>query len=194
MTRAHATRAPQTGATPAIDERQRTILAELAREDEATVAFQGLKRRLELHQQKLTRSLDRLVDHGLVASTEHGYRLTDAGWERLAGRQTNGPRCRDRPIAQMLLPPDLEVEAVAEALAERWFKGLRWYGRADGPGETTLIWLTEGAHDIVRLRLAGSTATVTTDCCQELEVSTYAALHPILSAVTELYPGDSQAA
>ena len=46
----------------------------LSTETDATYTFQGLKRRLGLHQEKLTRILRRLEDNNLVAKTEEGYR------------------------------------------------------------------------------------------------------------------------
>ena len=39
-----------------LDEREEAVLEELARDDDAQVAFQGLRRRLELHQQILIRT------------------------------------------------------------------------------------------------------------------------------------------
>lgn len=188
MTGLHAERGPlDQGHDRQPDDRRTRILRELAREDEATVAFQGLKRRLGLHQQKLARALGRLEEDGLIEADPDGYRLSEAGYEILAGQTSTGPRCPDRPLVQALLPPSLDDQAVVDALSQRWFKGLRWYGTADGPGETTLIWLTEDEHRTIRLRLSGSIFTVTTDCCGELDPSTFQAIHRLVTAVTELY-------
>ncbi len=179
---------------PGQDDRRTRVLRELAKEDEATVAFQGLKRTLGLHQQQLARTLTRLEEDGLIEADAEGYRLSETGYDVLAGGQATGPRCPDRPLVQALLPPSLDDQDVAEALAQRWFKGLRWYGRTSGPGETTLIWLTEADQRTLRLRLNGSTFTVTTDGCGQLDAATFQAVYRLVTAVTALYDTDAASA
>src|SRR6266702_4257168 len=53
---------------------QALVMEMLSAESDSTYTFQGLKRRLGLHQEKLTRILRRLEDDNLVAKTEEGYR------------------------------------------------------------------------------------------------------------------------
>lgn len=188
-----ATAAPCTPDPPEPQDRELAVLEELSREDEAWVAFQGLKRELGLHQQQLSRTLTRLERDGLIAADETGYRLTEDGFQTVAAHGQPGPRCGEAPVAQVLLPPGLEPEVVADDLATRWFDGLRWYGRTGGPGETTLIWQTEPTGRRVRLRIGGGMLTVTVDPCIEPDGAVYRAVHTLLREATAGY-GDNGAA
>src|SRR2546427_10701226 len=54
----------------------RHVLEFLSRDPSSQVAFQGIRRRLGIHPEQLSRALHRLADDGLVEHTEHGYRAT----------------------------------------------------------------------------------------------------------------------
>lgn len=147
-----------------LEPRQARVLWELSRLGDATVAFSGVRRRLDLHPQALTRTLDRLVDAGLAdraADDEgsDGYRLTEEGFRSVACCAGEaGPRTT--PLVCAVVPAHLDADDVADRLAGRWFQGLHWYGQAEGPGETTLAWLTDPDARMVRLRLVGGMLTV----------------------------------
>lgn len=167
----------------ALEDRERTVLAELGREVEQWVSFQGLRRQLGVHQQALARVLRRLEAQGLVAHEGKGYQLTDAGHAALrgAGRAATRPVL---PVMQALLPPHVQPGDVAAQLARRWFGGLRWYGQSDGPGETSLHWMAGQTR--VTLRVApGSVHLEVEDEGQP--ASTFAAARPVLAALAELY-------
>ncbi|TLN07942.1 MarR family transcriptional regulator, partial [bacterium] len=57
-----------------LDYRQREVLSALSEEQKATYSFQGLRRKLGLHQEMLSRTLDRLEEQDLVERTQDGYR------------------------------------------------------------------------------------------------------------------------
>src|SRR5207244_11322508 len=54
---------------------QTLVMNMLSSENDATYSFQGMKRRLGLHQEKLTRILNRLEDDNLVLKTDEGYKI-----------------------------------------------------------------------------------------------------------------------
>ena len=168
-----------------LPEREAAVLAELGREGEALVAFQGLRRRLGIHQQALSRTLRRLEDDGLIAQEAGGYRLTEQAASFVRAR--HAPQRPSLPLAQAALPPHVDEGAVAERLAGRWFHGLRWYGRVDGPGSTTLIWLTEKDGEPVRVRLGGGSFALEAGGRHAPERATYAAARMVLGALAELY-------
>jgi len=131
------------------------LLRELARDD-AVVAFTGLRRRLGLHPETLTRRLRRLEEAGLVERAEEGYRLTEAGRTGMAGAAQAVEESME--VLRMVLPPEADEAALAEALSGRWVEALRWYGRSDGPGERLLIWTTRDG--VVRVRIGAGAVTV----------------------------------
>ncbi|HEV8361159.1 MAG TPA: MarR family transcriptional regulator [Candidatus Thermoplasmatota archaeon] len=165
-------------------ERDVAVLSELAREGEARVAFQGLRRRLELHQEALSRTLRRLEQDGLVARDEGGYKLTEAGFGALQGKRVAEFKAPAVPVVQALLPPHLSPDAIASHLSRRWFRGLRWYGQAEAPGELTLTWLAEPGNAKVRVRVAGSTLTLEVEGANG---TGFPAARSVLAALAELY-------
>lgn len=180
---------PPIDAGPAvdIDERAYSVLAELAHEGEAEVAFQGLRRRLGIHQQSLTRVLEDLQAQGLVDDARRGYRLTEAGYDALHADPPPPYEGDTSALAQALLPPFLEEGAVVHRLEQRWFQGLRWYGIVEAPDETVLVWLTDPGQRFVRLRLHGGAFTLEAQADGDPDGALFRAIHPLLGTIGELY-------
>ena len=174
---------PASALASSLEERERTILAELAREVDAWVTFQGLRRQLGVHQQALARALRRLEQQGLIAHAGKGYQLTDAGFSALRGGRSSIEARPVLPLVHALLPPHVQPAAVAEQLSRRWFGGLRWYGQSEGPGETSLHWMADRTRVTVRV----STSGVTLEVEDTGDARAFAAARPVLAALSELY-------
>lgn len=187
VNRTEAERAPSGGATSPLEDREMAILHELAREGEALVGFQALRRQLDVHQQVLTRTLRRLEDSGYVARSDAGYQLTEHGFAMLSGRPGAAAHRESLTLADALLPPGIDGPLVAGHLAQRWFQGLRWYGQAGGPGETTLIWQTEDGDATVRVRVVGGQFTVEVETPGHPGRHAFLAARSLLAALAELY-------
>ena len=180
-----------------LDDREFDVLAELAREEDGRTAFQGLRRRLGLHQQALTRTLRRLERQGVVEHDRDGYALTGQGHAALRGRAPlASPRRGDvLPLLQALLPPTVTAEDVADRLARRWFRDLRWYGRAEGPAGTTLSWLTVDRGLLVRVRFQAGMAALEVEVPPGERLQAFPAAQAVLRAISDLYaPSDGPAA
>lgn len=180
---------------PDLDDREMDVLTELARDEDGRTAFQGLRRKLGLHQQALTRTLRRLERQGVVQHDADGYALTGQGHAALRGRASLAPaRGEMLPVLQALLPPTVTAEDVAQRLARRWFRDLRWYGRSDAPGGTTLTWLTVDGGLRVRVRFAGGMAALEVEVPPGERLQAFPAAQAVLRAVSELYaPGGPHA-
>lgn len=172
---------------PELEDRDREVLAELARAGEGKTAFQGLRRRLGLHQQALTRTLRRLERSGVVARSDEGYALTVQGRAAVRGQVPTVPRGEPLPVLQALLPPSVTADEVAERLARRWFRDLRWYGREDRGGEVRLNWLTVDTGSLVRVRFAGGVATLEVELGRGEALSRFPAAQAVLKALADLY-------
>src|SRR3989442_15497071 len=86
------------GLTP----RDSSILHAIQDEGLTVFAFDGLKRLLGVHQEMLSRVLDRLEDEGLLDKVSGGYRLTARGSHQVAPPLiSTKPRI---PIFQSLFP------------------------------------------------------------------------------------------
>jgi len=88
----------------------------LSAETDSTYTFQGLKRRLGLHQEKLTRILRRLEDNNLVAKTEEGYRTLKHS------RKTAQHLVGGEPVIRGQLPPGIDAQNLLGKIKGRWFK------------------------------------------------------------------------
>jgi hypothetical protein len=178
------------------DDRESRVLIEIARAGDAKVAFGGLRRKLGVHQEILARSLRRLARDGLVEKDGEGYRITERGYGTLRGKRVARPPRETLTLAQTILPPRMEGHDVALALGGRWFRGLRWYGRSEQPGETTLSWLVEGNEPphaeadppILRIRVSGGMLAIEAESDGEPDAA-LAGIRPLLAAVATLYAG-----
>lgn len=177
--------APLGAPTPPLEDRERSVLAELAREMDAWVTFQGLRRQLGVHQQALARTLRRLESQGLLAHDGKGYQLTDQGSAALRGERVAPPRRDVLPLLQALLPPHVQPGDVARQLSRRWFGDLRWYGQSEGPGETSLHWMAGKARVTVRVAPGSVHLEVENDPGEPARA--YSAVRPLLGALAELY-------
>jgi len=123
-------------------ESDREVLELLRNEPASAVGFQGLKRRLHLHPEKLSRALRRLERDDLVEKTELGYRIGERARDLLTPTAMK-PANPSIPILQTFLPPEVDLQELATFLRGKWFGALRWYGLMETPDELTLSWLSE---------------------------------------------------
>lgn len=175
VTGSAAPRPPRSPDATVATGRTRLILQELANQD-AEVTFTGLRRRLGVHPQSLTRELRRLEQDELIERTPAGYRLRDQGASQIADgpqRQGQGDMVE---ILRLVLPANADPETIAALLSGRWFGDLRWYGRADGPNEHVLLWLAEPASQLVRVRMVAGTLLIEAEGGADATVALLAAI------------------
>ena len=146
---------------PAIQEPDQGIIRTLVA-DGGTMAFQGLRRRMNIHQEKLSRALQRLEGDGYVQHTSKGYVLTSKG-SSLAHLWLYEPPKAYSTILQSFLPGDLSPRTMAHHLEGRWFHNLRWQGIKDEGDQIILRWVTEVTGVEVVLHLAWGQVRVETD-------------------------------
>ena len=127
---------------------QALVMEMLSAESDSTYTFQGLKRRLGLHQEKLIRILRRLEDDNLVAKTEEGYRTLKQP------RRGKHHLVDGDPVIRGQLPPGIDSRVLLERIKGRWFKNFRWVGYANGRDELSLYWITEDNKFQVRIQLS----------------------------------------
>ena len=125
-----------------LSERDVDVLAFLSEEDFAVFTFEGLKRRLGLHPETLSRILDRLEAEGVVKKSSEGYTVTREIVKTLKHHTAGGTEQRV-VLLQTFLPSDLSIEVMVSNLRGRWFGLLRWLGLAQNEHETALKWVTE---------------------------------------------------
>jgi DNA-binding transcriptional ArsR family regulator len=130
----------------------------LREEDLATFSFDGLKRRLGLHPETLSRILLRLEQEGIVEKKPEGYHVTSRISEFLRiPAYDNESRV---PLLQTFLPSDVSVPQLVSDLRGRWFGFLRWLGLSDNGGNVTLKWITEDGGIQVDANISEAALTI----------------------------------
>ncbi len=123
-------------------EHDREVLEFLSRDPAAQVAFQGIRRRLGIHPEQLSRALHRLAEDDLVQKTEIGYRVTPKGMSIFSPRDWVSKR-PGATILQTYLPADMDTRALVASLRGSWVGPLRWYGLVESAEELRLSWALE---------------------------------------------------
>ncbi len=143
-------------------EHDREVLEFLSKDPAAQVAFQGIRRRLGIHPEQLSRALHRLAEDDLVQKTDVGYRVSPKALTILSPREWNP----DRPGATILqthLPADVDVRALVASLRGSWIGPLRWYGIVESPDELRLSWALEDESIRLDVRVHTGQLTITSD-------------------------------
>jgi DNA-binding transcriptional ArsR family regulator len=141
-----------------LGERDNDVLALLREEDLVTFSFDGLKRRLGLHPETLSRILFRLEQEGIVEKKPEGYRVTSRISEFLRMPAYDGES--RVPLLQTFLPSDVSVQQLVSNLRGRWFGFLRWLGLSDNGGSVTLKWITEDGGIQVDANISETALTI----------------------------------
>jgi len=129
-------------------EHDREVLEFLSQDPSSQVAFQGLRRRLGIHPEQLSRALHRLADDDLVEHTDLGYRVTSRAMQVLSPGSLP-PEEPGITILQTYLPANLDLRALVQGLRGNWIGHLRWYGLSEFADGMRLAWTLE--DDSIRL-------------------------------------------
>ena len=149
------------------------ILA-LLNEDGSNYSFKGLMRKLNLHQQSLSRALHRLEEMELVEKSSVGYRLSKAGATAMSRiellQQQHKPKGREyMQLLQTYIPLNVKASEVIRHLIGKWFKNLRWIGMIRSETGYTLQWTSDDGAFQINLRLIADYIVIETNASTEKE-------------------------
>jgi DNA-binding IscR family transcriptional regulator len=142
-----------------IGDRDSDILAFLSQEDFTFFTFEGLKRRLGLHPETLSRILNRLEQEGIVKKTAEGYTVTREIVKHLKLHQTSTRESRTS-LLQTYLPSDIPVQQLISNLRGKWFGLLRWLGLSETNESITLKWITEDGDIQIDAKITETQLTI----------------------------------
>ena len=162
------------------------VLQTVMEEGLTVFTFDGLKRLTGLHQEKLSRIIDRLEEEGLLEKVTEGYRITARGNETIP--HPLGMAVQPIPVVQSLLPRDVDLQQIISGLKGRWFGGLRWLGYTQNDEGTVLKWITEEDGIQIDARFTDSYLSINAKVGEGRDVSqAVKAAHQLLGHVSGLY-------
>jgi DNA-binding Lrp family transcriptional regulator len=141
-----------------LSERDADVLSLVDEEDLATFTFDGLKRRLGLHPETLSRILGRLEEEGIVKKTREGYTVTP----KLTKLKLSPARreAQSMSLLQTFLPSNMLIQNLISELKGRWFGVLRWLGRSETSEGVTLKWVTEDGGIQIAASISGTSLNI----------------------------------
>jgi hypothetical protein len=142
-----------------LGDRDSDILALLSEEDFTFFTFEGLKRRLCLHPETLSRILNRLEQEGIVEKTSEGYKVTREIAKHLKLHHTNTDDSRVS-LLQTYLPTDMPIQQLISSLRGKWFGLLRWLGLSQTNENITLKWITEDGDIQIDAKITETQLTI----------------------------------
>jgi predicted transcriptional regulator len=153
-----------------LNERDFDVIEVIDIEDLSCFTFEGLKRRLKIHPETLSRTLNRLVEDGVIKKVDKGYCLTDKG-KQLLKNLSNPEGGTEVPVLHSFLPPDFEVSKLVGDLEGKWFGSLRWLGYNESKDNVTLKWITTDGEVVVSVVLTGGAFYVSSKSISDVDVS-----------------------
>ena len=141
-----------------LSERDVDVLSLVDEEDLTTFTFDGLKRRLGLHPETLSRKLSRLEEEGIVKKTREGYAVTP----KIAKLKISPARHEAQTVSllQTFLPSNMLNQNLISELKGRWFGVLRWLGMSETSEGVTLKWVTEDGSIQVAASISGTSLNI----------------------------------
>ena len=136
-----------------LNDRDTNIIKFLAQEEITFFTFEGIKRRLGLHSETLSRTLSRLEEEGIIKKTGTGYKIIKENAKELKQSHFDDQNSR-AVLLQTYLPSYVQAEHLISNLRGRWFGLLRWLGLSENSDEYVLKWITENGDVQIDARIS----------------------------------------
>ena len=134
------------------------VLSLLRKEMWSTYSFKALERKLDIHQQSLSRALKRLLDLNLIEKTSSGYKLVEGSVynfnqileDNLLNEELEIDKSKKlrkyKQLIQIYMPVKGNIEPIVDHLTGKWFGILRWFGMIKKETGFRLQWIVVDKH------------------------------------------------
>lgn len=168
-----------------LDDREMEVLKLLSSDQNAHFSFQGLRRRLGLHQETLTRTLKRLEDAHAIQRSPDGYTLRNPRNNFSFNVRTTP--ANSKPIVEAYLPTQVDITVLFQRLRGKWFGNFRWLGYSHDGNLLSMSWISEDGHMELQARINSDKITIGADThstCNESEQ--IAAAYQLFDHITKI--------
>jgi DNA-binding Lrp family transcriptional regulator len=179
-------------APDSIGQNDTRVLHVIGEEDLTGFTFDGLKRRVGVHSETLSRILYRLEEQGIIQKATGGYNVTTKAKQLLKQHSTYETK-PTVTILQTLLSPDVPVHQVVLSLRGKWFGVLRWVGYSQNPEGTVLKWITEDGGTQIEATFSEGTLSIEAKPLTEKDLNkALRASYQLIGYITKLYSRSPQ--
>jgi hypothetical protein len=168
-----------------LDDRELEVLKLLSSDHNAYYSFQGLRRRLGLHQETLTRTLKRLEEAHAIEHSPDGYKVRGSGNTFSFTVRTGVPNTR--PVIEAYLPSQIDVTVLFQKLRGRWFSNFRWLGYSQDGNSLSMSWISEDGRMQLQARINSGKITIAADTyTSQNESEQIAAAYQLFDHITKV--------
>ena len=158
-----------------------------------SVSFQGIRRKLGVHQETLSRALHRLERDGFIMKSEGEYKVSQKGEDVISRHPQVGGEHAEAysiPILRTILPADSDLSELEASLSHRWFGNLRWFGSSRSEEGTILTWTTPDGKMKLNARISEGYLSIESEAVSAQSMSeavkaAYEIFHHISKATKE---------
>jgi len=169
-----------------LKERDITLLQIINEEELTNFTFEGLKRRLKIHQETLSRILNRLADQEILKKGNNGYTLTSKA-KKLLKSQSSDSNNPTLPLLQTFLPSQIPIKKIIFNLKGKWFGTLRWLGYSITNESINLKWITDDGGNIISAHFSQGKLHIEAKMISENDLNTALnASHQLMGYITKL--------
>ena len=143
------------------------ILSLLNQHTGSYFSFKGLMRKLNLHQQSLTRALNRLEEIGLIQRSVNGYKLNKREQKCAISVPDKRKRSEYKQLLQTYIPTGIQTEEIVRALNGRWFNRIRWIGLMESEIGYMLQWINEDNTFQINVRIIWDNIIIETNAVSD---------------------------
>ena len=155
-------------------------------ENNSNYTFRGMMRKLGMHQESLSRSLQRLHELDLIEKSQLGYKLSEKG--AFLAKEDPKLKISYTPLLQTYVPSNVHASDIISNMAGRWFKNLRWIGMVESHTDHVLQWLSEFGSFDLNLRVSSNYITIESSATNEKDkADAMISAYRIIQEVSKLY-------
>ena len=155
-------------------------------ENNSNYTFRGIMRKLGMHQESLSRSLQRLHELDLIEKSQLGYKLSEKG--AFLAKEDPKLKISYTPLLQTYVPSNVHAADIISNMAGRWFKNLRWIGMIESHTDHVLQWLSEFGTFDLNLRVSSNYITIESSAANEKDkADAMISAYRIIQEVSKLY-------